>query len=173
MVAILPTISDTVNGWGMMLRANISGTPTANSSIDAPHLRSLIFEDHNEPRIDAAAHNGSLYVAQVNDGLALLRRSSRPEERIACVGFVNPFSYALLRPPAHGGSPFFGYAVNFTPRHSPDATRILGDAELVMQPKDHVADVNAAALVQVVGHELRAKYHIVDESSEWMLWRRL
>ncbi len=173
-VGVLPALSATANGWAMVLRTNVlakSAVPALR--FDAPHLAGLIFEDHNEPLTDPADHNGPVYVQQVNEGLALLRAVSQPQDKIACLWFANPFSYALLREPASGGSPFWAYAVNLTPASAPSADRILGNAELVIHPRDFNSDPDARTLLAITGPELKAHYRIVAESAHWILWRHL
>jgi hypothetical protein len=174
MVAVLPALSGAANGWGMVLRTNVLAKSLVHApQFDAPHLAGLIFEDHNEPGIDPASHNGALYVSQVNEGLALLRAASRSEERIACLWFANPFSYALLRPSPTGGSPFWAYGVNLTEASAPDPRRILGNADLVMQPRNVADSAETSTLLAIAGSELKARYRIAAQSEHWVLWRHL
>ncbi len=170
-MALTPVFSGTVNAWGMVLRAKVSGDD-AGARVDAPQMRALVFDAHDEPRIDEASHNGPQYVSRVNDGLALLRRSAGPRDRISCLCFANPFSYALLRQPPAGGSPFFGYGVNFTATAAPDVNQILGDADAVMQLRDNAGDPNARTLAVIAGPELDRRYRVAGESRDWVLWRK-
>lgn len=120
LVIVFPPLSDTVNGWGSVLRSRLSKDAAQHSvHIEAPHLAALAFNDHNEPGTDPADNNGLAYATLVNEGLTLLRSNSGAGDRIACLWFANPFSYALLRAPARGGSTFFDYGTNFTDAHSP------------------------------------------------------
>ena len=173
LISLLPTLSATANGWAMVLRTNVlAKSASTAASFDAPHLAKLILENHDEPGIDPAAHNGALYVSRVNQGLELLRAASLPQERIACLWFTNPFSYALLRTPATGGSAFWAYGVNFTAA-APAAAQILGNADVVMQPRNVPDDVDAQTLMIIAGPELRAHYRIAAESGTWILWRHI
>jgi hypothetical protein len=112
-------------------------------------------------------------VKLVNEGLGLLRRASSPREHVACLCFANPFSYALLRPPAQGGSVVFAYGVSITALHAPSPARILGNAEVVMYPKTNEDDdPEAATLLAIVGPNLMRSYSLSAESEHWALWRR-
>lgn len=173
LVALMPVLTDTLNAWGMVFRSsNISRTSGSRTTFDAPPLTGLTLEDHDEPGVDPASHNGALYVARVNEGLQLLRRASSPRERIACLWFANPFSYALLRPPAQGGSAFYASGVNLTAMHSPSAARILGNSEIVIYPKDSPDDPEVETLLALVRPELIRDYTLAAESPQWILWRR-
>jgi hypothetical protein len=175
---LMPVLTDTVNGWGMVLRSNVLNRSSSSvGRVDAPQLAGLVLEDHDEPGTDPAAHNGAFYANRVNEGLALLRRASSPQERIACLWFANPFSFALLRPPAQGGAAFFGYGVNIAAGQAPSAARILGDADVVIYPKTNVSpkvtdEPEVETLLALVGPDLRRDYSLAAESPHWALWRR-
>lgn len=169
---LIPTLSSTVNSWGMVLRSNVFAKSDSGARIDAPHLASLILDDHNEPRIDPAAHNGRPYADLVNEGLAMLRRESGPQDRIACLWFANPFAYALLRTPASGGAPFYAYGVNLTADAGPDGDRVLGDADVVVYPQPTGDDLETETLLRTAGAQLDRRYRIEAETTHWVLWRR-
>lgn len=172
-ILLMPTLTDTANGWGMVLRSNVlHGPGSSPARFDALPLAKLVLEDHDEPGVDPASHNGTLYVARVNEGLALLRRASTPQDSIACLCFANPFSYALLRPPATGGSTFFAYGVDITSRYAPSAARILGNAEVVIYPKAYPDDSDAETLLAIVRADLTRHYNFAAESPTWVLWKR-
>jgi hypothetical protein len=172
-LSMMPVLADTFNSWGIVLRSNVlhaSGSHPAG--FDAQPLAGLTMEAHDEPGVDPAAHNGALYVASINDGLELLRRASAPEDRIASLAFANPFSYALLRPPPEGGSAFYASGVNITATHAPSAARILGNADVVMYPKDSHDDPEVGTLLDIVKPNLLRDYNIAAESAHWSLWRK-
>jgi hypothetical protein len=173
-ILLMPVLSDTVNSLGMVLRANvlIGGNPW-DAKVSAPHLARLVMGEHDEPGVDPGAHNGTAYVTRVNEGLALLKSSSSPTDRIACLWFANPFSYALLRPPARGGSVVFAYGVDISNSHAPSATRILGNADVVIYPKNIIEEEpEVAPLLAVVRPSLARDFTIAAETPQWVLWRR-
>jgi len=78
--------------------------------------------------------NGHYFVAIVDDGLALLEKSSTPEESVVTLGFEDPFAYVLRRKPALGGSPWLESGDNFPKTHMPDPDLVFGNADLTMLP---------------------------------------
>jgi hypothetical protein len=173
LLLMMPVLTDTFNSWGMILRSTILHSGAfVPVSFDAPSLAGLTLEDHDEPGVDPAAHNGALYVARVNEGLKLLRQASNPQDRIASIGFANPFSYALLRPPIRGGATFYAPGVNVTASHAPCASRILGNAEVVMYPKESEDDPEVEIIASIVTPSLIRDYSVAAESQHWTLWRK-
>jgi hypothetical protein len=110
---------------------------------------------------------------RVNDGIELLRNYTTSNERIACICFANPFSYALLRESPRGGSPFFDYGFNFNESSAPTAERIVGDAEVVIYPKADDDPPTIATLRRICEPILSKKYRQVAESEQWVLLRRV
>jgi hypothetical protein len=140
--------------------------------IDAPQLASLGFKDHADAIWGQAADNGHLMVDRINDGLALLRQNTTAKDRIACVCFANPFSYALMRVSPRGGSPFFDYGFNVSENFAPSAERIVGDAEVVIYPKVDEDPPTIATLLRICEPILSKNYQKVAESGQWVLLRR-
>jgi hypothetical protein len=173
-ILLMPVLSDTVNALGMVLRSNvlIGGNPW-DAKVSAAHLARLVMGEHNEPGVDPGAHNGTAYVTRVNEGLALLRDSSSPTDRIACLWFANPFSYALLRPPVRGGSVVFAYGVDISAQHGPSAESILGNADVVIYPRKTIEEEpEIEPLLAIVRSSLTRDFTIAAESPQWVLWRR-
>ena len=116
---------------------------------------------------------GVLYVAYVNDGVRLLESSSRPDEKIATTGYHNPFPYVLRRKPATGGSTWLMLGSNITMAHLPDPDRILGDADLVMEPHYESTHENNDRLIEEAYRPyLQEHYSLVGRSEYWTLYRR-
>lgn len=173
-LAVLPYMSDTINGWGVVLMRNVvrrSDAPTL--VIDAAPLRGLKLDDHSDPTADLAVNNGTPLVANINEGLSLIRSHSDPRQSIACLCFSNPFSYALLRAPALGGSTFFADGTNFTRQSAPSAARILGNSELVIYPNRKTGDDGVDTLLQICGSQLAMHYRLLAHSEHWTLLKRI
>ncbi len=110
--------------------ARIRGGP-----FHAPHLASLLLYDVPDGTDADRRSNGRVYVDYVNDGIDLLRKFSTPHDTVVTLDMVNPFPYALLRPPAHGGSPALAFNHTFNDQHKPSADWLFGSADIVMVPK--------------------------------------
>ncbi len=173
-VALLPTLMATVNFWGLrMVARSRPQLSAAAARIDAPHLAGLGFYDRIDPTgMDHAEANGKAYVAFVNEGLHLIQANSSGKDRIGCLCFSNPFSYALLREPASGGSPFFDYGTNFTERFIPSAARLVGNAEILMYPKGGYREGHPEILLEHCSPLLARHYDKVAESESWILFKR-
>jgi hypothetical protein len=168
----LPNITDLVNTWESETIGRF-GRATLGPHFDAPHLAALQFKDHSDAIWGQASDNGSLMTGRVNDGIELLRNYTTSNERIACICFANPFSYALLRESPRGGSPFFDYGFNFNESSAPTAERIVGDAEVVIYPKADDDPPTIATLRRICEPILSKKYRQVAESEQWVLLRRI
>jgi hypothetical protein len=141
------------------------------TTIDAPHLRGLLFlPDDNALRLA----NGRFYTDFVNDGLALIKKHSGPRDSVVVLGFTNPFSYALLRPPARGGSPFWGLNNNYSERSIPGTDKLIGDAAVVMIPKDKGLYWKSAAplLERECKPVLDKNFRLTGETNIWRMYIR-
>jgi hypothetical protein len=173
-LALLPYMTDTINGWGVVLMRNVARHSTVpNVRLDASPLRELKLDDHDDPAADLGANNGALLVNDVNEGLSLIRSHSDHKESVTCLCFSNPFSFALLRKPAEGGSTFFAYGTNFTSQFTPSASRILGDAELVIYPNQSVGDDRIEALLRICRADLAKHYRPIARSEHWILLKKI
>jgi hypothetical protein len=141
--------------------------------LDAAPFADMIFDDHVDPVWGQSEANGHLLTNHVNDGLALLRQNSGPNDRIACLCYANPFAYALLRPPMEGGAAFYDYGTNFTERFRPSAERILGNADVVIYPKAEVNSPTVGTLLRICQSDLSKRYRPAAESRDWVLLKKL
>jgi hypothetical protein len=169
----LPTIGEAVNGFAEVHRAKTRHyTKVRYVPITAGPVADLRFLPHFDPaETDQPEDNGSIYTTQINEGLELIRSHSTQQDSVICLCFSNPFSYSLQRPPAEGGATFFDYGTNFTDNISPPASRILGDAKLVIYPKESALGYykTPETLLEICKHQLAAAYHVVGESEHWVL----
>ena len=84
----------------------------------------------------------------------------------------NPFSFATLRPPSHGG------AVNLSKTNInldavPPKKLLFGDVALLMVPKFPASERDTLAAIERSYPELLGvEYQRVAESSNWVLYRR-
>lgn len=177
-----------VIGWGIIHSVSYFGTDTeglifaakmsANrgalqdaATIDAPLLRNLVFlptDDH------LRGANGPLYAHFVNDGLGLIRKHSGPHDSVVVLDYTNPFSYALVRPPARGGSPFWDENTNYSEKSMPGSDKLIGDAAVVMIPIDAGRRGQAASpmLEKVCRSVLEKNFRLAGETALWRMYVR-
>ena len=177
-----------VIGWGIIRSVSYLGADTEGlifaattaasrgelqnaATIDAPHMRDLVFlptDDH------LRGSNGPLYTHFVNQGLGLLRKYSGPHDSVVTLGYSNPFSYALLRPPAHGGSPFWAEDSNYSEQSLPSTDKLIGDAAVVMIPmdKDHPGKAEAPMLEKACMPILKKNFRLAAETDMWRMYVR-
>jgi hypothetical protein len=117
--------------------------------------------------------NGRTFVTYVNDGLDLIRSVSKPRESIYTLDMFNPFSYALLRAPALGGTDVIAFNHQFNDEHKPTPERLFGSADIVMVPKHpSSADADARALFRNYLASVQAQYRVCAEDAWWQLYKR-
>jgi len=117
--------------------------------------------------------NGRTFVTYVNDGLDLIRTVSKAGESVYTLDMFNPFSYALLRAPALGGTDVIAFNHQFNDEHKPTAERLFGSAGIVMVPKHpSSADADARALFRNYLPSVQAHYRLCAEDAWWQLYKR-
>jgi hypothetical protein len=138
-----------------------------------PHLASLLLYDIPGGTDADYRSNGRVYVTYVNDGVELIQKVSRPAETVFTLDMVNPFPYALLRPPARGGAPDLAFQHTFSDTHKPDPDWLFGHADVVMFPKRPSGDAEqAGAMSRNYEASLQARFRLCAESDWWKLYKR-
>jgi hypothetical protein len=116
--------------------------------------------------------NGRVYVTYVNDGMELISRVSKASETIFTLDIFNPFPYALLRPPAIGGTDCISFDHQFNDAHKPTADRLFGSADIVMVPKHpSAADVDSSGLFRNYLAIIQARFRLCAETDWWQLYK--
>jgi hypothetical protein len=152
-------------------RKNPPGDATAR--FHEPHLASLLLYDVPDGTDADQRSNGRVYVQYVNDGIDLIERFSPPSETIFTLDMVNPFPYALLRGPAHGGSPALAFNHTFNDQHKPSPDWLFGSADIVMVPKRPASsDPDTRALFRNYLPSIEAGFRVCAESDWWRLYKR-
>ena len=117
--------------------------------------------------------NGRIYTTYVNDGVALLERVTRTEERVLTMDMVNPFPYAMGRRPPRGGIAAMAYHYTLSDGHRPSDDAYFGDADIVMVPKHHASeDVYYTDFWKAYEPGLRQRFTLIAESDWWLVYRR-
>jgi hypothetical protein len=135
----------------------------------APNLTPLLLYDTPgySPR-----SNGHIYTSYVNDGVALLERATRPNERVLTMDMVNPFPYAMGRRPPRGGIAAMAYHYTLADGHRPSDDAYFGDADIVMVPKRPATeDVYYTDFWKAYEPGLRQRFKLVAESDWWLMYR--
>ena len=133
-----------------------------------PNLKPLLLYDGYPP-----SSNGRVFTTYVNDGVALLKRESRSNEKILSMDMTNPFSYALERKPPHGGIASPTYHFNIDDQHRPSDDEFFGDADIVMVPK-HPAldDFFYKGFLRAYKPGLNRRYQLVAQSDWWWMYQK-
>lgn len=159
-------------GMAALLKYRMPARWSTGVSIAGYKMDGLRFFDN--PDSDTKhGDNGRLYATCVNDGVRLLESSSQQNEKVATVGFHNPFSYVLRRKPATGGSTWLLLGNNITMAHLPDPDRIFGDADLIMEPHYESTHESSDLLIEEAYRPyLQERYSVAGQSEYWTLYRR-
>ena len=161
------------NASGLAFALIDSRATPAIERFHAPHLANLIFYDTPDGTDADQRSNGRAYVDYVNDGITLIQRMSGPGETVFTLDMVNPFPYALLRPPPKGGTPALSFNHTFNDRHKPSPEWLFGSADIVMVPKHPAsAEPDARALFRNYLAAVEEKFSMCAESDWWKLYKR-
>jgi hypothetical protein len=160
----------------------IIGIPMAVDAVGSPgyrfseaHLASIEFVDCSLAVPSATCvpnDNGENFVRYTEEGIALVEAYGRPGESVRGMGMSNPFSFATLRPPSHGGAVNLS-KTNTSPTVMPPKERLIGDVALILTPKFPATEREALASILTYYPELLGYDYIrVAESPNWILYRR-
>jgi hypothetical protein len=134
-----------------------------------PPVAALLLYDGKTP----ARSNGTVYTTYINEGAALLRRVSTPQETVLTMDMVDPFSYVLGRKPASGGMSTAAYNYTVSDLHHPSDEAYFGNANLVMVPKHQALDDRFfLGFYKIYEAGLQARYRLAAENDWWLLYRR-
>lgn len=157
-----------------LMRYNSPSVRSTGASLAANGMERLKFYDPEVPDAASSIDSSRFYVVCVNDGLALLRRSSAPDESVLTLGFHNPFSYLLRRKPALGGSPFLLLGNSMAETHLLDTDRVFGNASLIMVPHYPSSHQKSDTALDKAYHAyLFQHFAFVASSQYWSLYRRI
>jgi hypothetical protein len=155
-------------GYGLWNKARPS--PSTVLRFTTPNLKPLLLY---QPDGYSTRSNGSVYTTYVNDGVALLERETRPEEKILTMDMVNPFPYVMQRRPPRGGIAAMAYHYTLGDDHRPSDDAYFGDADIVMVPKRPSSeDMYYEDFWKAYEPGLRQKFKLVAESNWWRMYRR-
>jgi hypothetical protein len=155
-------------GYGLWDKAQPS--PSTVLRFTTPNLKPLLLYQTDGY---STRGNGSVYTTYVNDGVALLERETRPEEKILTMDMVNPFPYVMERRPPRGGIAAMAYHYTLGDGHRPSDDAYFGDADIVMVPKRPASeDMYYRDFWKAYEPGLRQRFHLVAESPWWRMYRR-
>jgi hypothetical protein len=143
------------------------------SRFQPAHLSSLLLFDVPFGTDADDRSNGRIFVTYVNDGLDLIRSVSKSGETVYTLDMFNPFSYALLRAPALGGTDVIAFNHQFNDEHRPTPDRLFGSTGVVMVPKHPSStETDARALFRNYLADVHAQYRLCAEDAWWQLYKR-
>jgi hypothetical protein len=139
----------------------------------AAHLASIEFVDCYLANAACVPNdNGEKFVRYTEEGIALLEANGRPGESVRGMGMSNPFSFATLRPPSHGGAVNLS-KTNTSPMVMPPKERLIGDVALILVPKFPATERDTLVSILDYYPELLSQEYIpLAESDHWRLYRR-
>ncbi|MGB7759424.1 MAG: hypothetical protein WBL61_06315 [Bryobacteraceae bacterium] len=145
------------------------------------HLASIEFVDCATPPSSCATllsgmsspnDNSQNFVRYTEEGIALLQANGRRGESVRGMGRSNPFSFATLRPPSHGGAVNLS-KTNISRAVMPPKELLIGDVALILIPKFPATERDTlAAILDAYPELIGAEYSQVAESANWILYRR-
>ena len=139
-----------------------------------PHLASIEFVDCGTTEIVApcaANDNGRNFVRYAEEGIALAQANGRPGESVRGMGMSNPFSFATLRPPSHGGAVNLS-VTNVSSGAMPPEKTLIGDVSLILLPKYPATERDTLrSILHAYPEMLGVQYLPVAESANWTLYR--
>jgi len=137
--------------------------------LSPPHLSALEFVEVNPASTNC--DNGAKFVRYTEEGMDLVKAHSGAKESVTGL-IVNPFSYALLRPPSPGGSNAISSAV-VGEKSMPPFLSIVGDVDLIMIPTYPADEEYAMKLVLSTYHDTLEREYVVEaQSPHWTLLRK-
>ena len=143
--------------------------------LHAAHLASIEFVDCATPLFGGPCSpndNGQNFIRYTEEGIALVQANGRAGESVRGMGMSNPFSFATLRPPSHGGGVNLS-GTNVSPAVMPPKKLLIGDVSLILAPKFPATDRDTlAAFLEAYPELLGTEYLQVAESANWILYRR-
>jgi hypothetical protein len=169
----IPMCIDAASVGAALMDKFLPGTP--GYRFHATHLATIEFVDCPTPAFGEGCwpnDNGQNFVRYTEEGIALVQANGRPGESVRGMGMSNPFSYATLRPPSHGGAVNLS-ETNVSPTVMPPKTLLIGDAALILLPKFPSTERDTlAAILHAYPELLGTEYVRVAESENWTLYRR-
>jgi hypothetical protein len=148
-------------------------SPATMLRFTTPNLTPLLLYDTVGSSGYSPRSNGHVYTNYVNDGVALLERVTRPNERVLTMDMVNPFPYAMGRRAPRGGIAAMAYHYTLADGHRPSDEAYFGDADIVMVPKRPATeDMYYTDFWKAYEPGLRRRFKLVAESNWWLMYRR-
>ena len=116
--------------------------------------------------------DGKNLVRYTEEGIALVQANGRPGESVRGLGASNPFSFATLRPPSHGGAVVLS-KTDISAVAMPPEKMLIGDVALILAPKFPASERDTLAVIlNAYPNMLGVEYLPVAESPNWVLYRR-
>ncbi len=173
LICYAPVAIDNASSTLFALIDSRRNPPASVARFHAANLANLIFYDVDGGTDADQRSNGRAYVNYVNDGLDLIQRVSAPADTVFTLDMVNPFPYALRRPPPHGGTPALSFNHTFNDRHKPSPEWLFGSADIVMVPKHPASsEPDARALFRNYLPAIESEFRLDAESDWWRLYKR-
>ena len=169
--ALVPEVISTLS----LLTYQSAAQKASGIRIAAPGMQNVRFYDSTSfyDMVKAGDGDGTYYADCLNDGMALLKAQSRPDETILALGFHNPFSYLLRRKPAEGGSSYLFMNNSISESAMPPVNWVFGNADLMILPEYAGTHRDSDQFIQNYYRTyLLQNFHFVAKTQYWSLYRR-
>jgi hypothetical protein len=165
----LPQIAWDMTGlaYGVLQKAHPSHRESAGHFTDARLAPLILYDFEADP-----GPNGNPLTDVVNDGIALVRKSSAENEKVLVIMAYNAFSYALGREPASGGIPGMAYNYTVSDKYHPSPDRFFRNADIVMVPKYRMPHMDFDPAFGLYETALNERFRVAAESELWLLYKR-
>ncbi len=158
-----------MDGGGVLLAAGDPLIrPKTGYRLKPPHLAALEFYD-----LDWAPNdNGRSFVEKTSEGFELITANSDPSETVLGAGFVNPFSYGLMRPPPEGGAVSI-HESNVSDSVAPPRELLIGNPDVLLVPRFGSTQRKAMWIALRSDPDLLDREYLEAAASpNWKLYRR-
>jgi hypothetical protein len=145
------------------------GTGPATRSAPMPRLAGVLLAE-NGSQYDALYT--ARYVATIEDGVRALSALSSPLRKVGVLDFVNPFSVGLGLQPARGENSLNQYGNTFSGTSHHPAGTVLGDVQILMDPKWRIDPPTANAYHAIYRFYIASHFELVDETEFWIIYAR-
>ncbi|WP_039689165.1 hypothetical protein [Tateyamaria sp. ANG-S1] len=112
------------------------------------------------------------YGQSLGSGAALIASLERPDARVLVMDFVSPFASLAGLPPQNGGNAWMHDNRNFDMQVHLPAEEMLGGVDVVMIPKQPVAEGTTQKMREIYGPYLKRHFKQTRNTGLWMLYER-
>jgi hypothetical protein len=143
-----------------------------DSPVRSPAYERAVAGEDVSPDDDDRGVSNSDGMDSVHRGLELLKPLMADKPVIASLSFSNPFPFLLRLEPPRGVAQWLDFRRTWSPAH-PDITRLIGNANVVMEPKyGYDWPTQSHPVIAAMRPILRKDWTLVTETPLWRVWKK-